>query len=880
MAHIISLPPSLHLPPAILFLSVPSALPLAIKANPKPNFHRLKLNSVLSNSYQSNSDPQNKVPPPPANPTLFPGGYKRPEIKVPGIVLQLTADEVLADGSVLDVVDGAVSKWVGIVVLEEGGDGTGGGGKLYKAACLLKSVIKDRAYLLISERVDIASAINASGVVLSDQGLPAIVARNTMSDAKSESVFLPMVGRSIQSLDAAFGASNSEGADFLIYSADIEDLNDSVISSMYKNVKIPIFVATALNRASTVLRSGASGLLIKLEEYKLFSPETFNQLLFATPKDDPRSQDKLQSLNKPQALDGVAGFVNLDERKVNFVKKERRILHEAIEGEFNSGKSSVVNALLGGRFLEEGVVPTTNEITFLRYSEVDSGGTQRCERHPDGQYICYLPAEILKEMVIVDTPGTNVILQRQQRLTEEFVPRADMLLFVLSADRPLTESEVTFLRYTQQWKKKIVFVLNKADLYQNSIQLEEATKFVKENVQRLLNTEHVMLYPVSARSALEAKLSTPNFGRGYAEVATTGLNVTSNFDEFEKFLCNLLDGSTDAGKERMRMKFGTPIGIAERLLSACQTLITQEIRCAKQDLNSVEGLISSVKEYANKMDIDSMPWRRQILSLVDSTQRRTLKLVESTLQLSNLDVAVSFLLKGEKSYSVPATRSIQNDILGPAISDAQRLLGEYSNWLQENNIREGRQFKETFEKKWSSFIEPDLKVNPASSRLPTEVDVLSIKAIQNFKADDASKLFDQEVREVFLGAFGGIGAAGLSASLLTSVLPTTLEDLLALGLCSAGGLLAVSNFPARRQKTVDKVKSISSAVRSQVEEAMAKDVGEAVKAMELYVQAIGRPYKKAAQGRLEKLMGIQDELTSVEKQLQSLQIELQNIHLS
>ena len=49
-------------------------------------------------------------------------------------------------------------------------------------------------------------------------------------------------------------------------------------------------------------------------------------------------------------------------------------------------------------------------------------------------------------MTIVDTPGTNVILQRQQRLTEEFVPRADLLLFVISADRPLTGSEVWSLR--------------------------------------------------------------------------------------------------------------------------------------------------------------------------------------------------------------------------------------------------------------------------------------------------------------------------------------------------------------------------------------------------------------------------------------------------
>lgn len=49
---------------------------------------------------------------------------------------------------------------------------------------------------------------------------------------------------------------------------------------------------------------------------------------------------------------------------------------------------------------------------------------------------------LVKQMNLVDTPGTNVILQRQQRLTEEFVPRADLLFFVISADRPLTESEV------------------------------------------------------------------------------------------------------------------------------------------------------------------------------------------------------------------------------------------------------------------------------------------------------------------------------------------------------------------------------------------------------------------------------------------------------
>lgn len=60
----------------------------------------------------------------------------------------------------------------------------------------------------------------------------------------------------------------------------------------------------------------------------------------------------------------------------------------------------------------------------------------------DGLYVRALPSELLRKLNIVDTPGTNVIIDRQQRLTEEFVPRSDLVLFIMSADRPFTESEV------------------------------------------------------------------------------------------------------------------------------------------------------------------------------------------------------------------------------------------------------------------------------------------------------------------------------------------------------------------------------------------------------------------------------------------------------
>jgi hypothetical protein len=69
--------------------------------------------------------------------------------------------------------------------------------------------------------------------------------------------------------------------------------------------------------------------------------------------------------------------------------------------------------------------------------------------------------DVFSMFILLLPAGTNVILERQQRLTEEYVPRADLVLFVLSADRPLSESELAFLKYIRQWRKKVVFVVNK-----------------------------------------------------------------------------------------------------------------------------------------------------------------------------------------------------------------------------------------------------------------------------------------------------------------------------------------------------------------------------------------------------------------------------------
>ena len=115
-------------------------------------------------------------------------------------------------------------------------------------------------------------------------------------------------------------------------------------------------------------------------------------------------------------------------------------------GEFNAGKSAFINALLGARVLEEGVTPTTARLQILRHGE----SLQRTSERPHGATSSARPSHLLEDLTIVDTPGTNAMFREHERLTSEFVPRADLVLFVTSADRPFTESERSFLEVIRE----------------------------------------------------------------------------------------------------------------------------------------------------------------------------------------------------------------------------------------------------------------------------------------------------------------------------------------------------------------------------------------------------------------------------------------------
>lgn len=199
-----------------------------------------------------------------------------------------------------------------------------------------------------------------------------------------------------------------------------------------------------------------------------------------------------------------------------------------VVGEVNAGKSTVLNALFGSDFCSAGVLPTTDRIAYFKHGK---------EAHEfeasDTLMELYRPEEFLKDFNIVDTPGTNSIETGHQRITEHFLPMADLVMFVFSVTNPWGASAWDLLdRIHHQWKKKIVFVLQQCDL-----RTDEEVNAILEHLQKTAAHRFGQYFPTFAISAKQALMS-----------RTSGLQneelwAKSNFAPMEQFISDVVESS-------------------------------------------------------------------------------------------------------------------------------------------------------------------------------------------------------------------------------------------------------------------------------------------------------------------------------------------------
>jgi small GTP-binding protein len=232
-----------------------------------------------------------------------------------------------------------------------------------------------------------------------------------------------------------------------------------------------------------------------------------------------------------------------------------------VVGEFNSGKSALINALLGEAFLPEGPTPTTDRVYVLGYGQ--AGAPEFVQE--DVRLLRY-EAELLRQVRIVDTPGTNAILRQHEAIARDFVPRSDLVLFVTSADRPFTESERAFLESIRQWGKKVVVVINKDDVLEGEAARHEVEAFVRSQVRRLLDFEPE-LFLVSARAGLRAPDSPAAEG-------------------FRRFRDHLRDTLTQA--YLVALKLRSPLGVAGKLTAAYRATAAGRLEVLAEDAQALQ----------------------------------------------------------------------------------------------------------------------------------------------------------------------------------------------------------------------------------------------------------------------------------------------------
>ena len=214
--------------------------------------------------------------------------------------------------------------------------------------------------------------------------------------------------------------------------------------------------------------------------------------------------------------------------------------HLAVLGQFKRGKSTLLNALTGEAILPMGVVPLTAAPTFLQYAETPKikvryqngrpeeafSGASTSERNTylanfvtekanprNRQGVAEvqvdLPAPILAGgLVLIDTPGIGSTYRHNTMATLNFLQQCDAALFLVSADPPITEVELDFLRQVREKVPRLFFVLNKVD-YLNNHELEEALAFYQDILaeQAAWNGEFPV-FCISARQGLDARLCT------------------------------------------------------------------------------------------------------------------------------------------------------------------------------------------------------------------------------------------------------------------------------------------------------------------------------------------------------------------------------------
>jgi small GTP-binding protein len=507
-----------------------------------------------------------------------------------------------------------------------------------------------------------------------------------------------------------------------------------------------------------------------------------------------------------------------------------------IVGEFNAGKSAFINALAGSHIVEEGVTPTTAQINVLRYGDVVERQVREASLH-----VMTAPVELLRDIHIVDTPGTNAIIREHERITADFVPRSDLVLFVTSADRPFTETERAFLEQVRGWGKKVVIVINKIDILEDERQVADVRAYVAESAHAMLGFDPV-IFPVSAKLALRAKQGEP------------AAWAASRFDALESYVRSSLDEPA-----RVHLKLLNPLGVGTALADRYLTVIRDRLALLKDDFATLDEVERQLAVYQQDLTRDVEFRMADIDRILLQLERRGHDYFDETLRIGR----VMDLLNRSRIQ-----QGFEQQVIADAPQQIERKVGELVDWLVDADLRQWQavtaHLAERRRQYQGRIVGDDAgRFHYDRTRLIDSVGREAQRAVDSYDREaEARQLADGARNAVAATAAVGAGALGLG-TIVTIAVSTTAADVTGIVMASVLAAIGLFILPARRQKAKEEMRRKIADVRQRLSEALKEQFAREIARSGDRVRESIAPYSRFVRAEGDKLQAAERELREI-----------------
>lgn len=545
-----------------------------------------------------------------------------------------------------------------------------------------------------------------------------------------------------------------------------------------------------------------------------------------------------------------ASSANTPAEQIDMLKETLQALEDSflvvVVGEFNAGKSSFINALLNTDKLEEGVTPTTAQINLIRYGKTES--VTPIEQW--GQLV-QLPADLLESISFVDTPGTNAVITEHEVLTRWFLPRADMVLFLSSADRPFSESENKFLQSIRDWGKKTVLILNKIDLLEKPEEREQVINFVRTNAEAALKVE-IPVIPVSSRLAKKARSN-----------MSQEMWKESGYDALEQFIQDKMDE-----KARFTMKMLAALGVGSKVEKEATSRVQNELQFYNEDRKLTETIRGEVDLYHDDMIKEIERSMKEIHAIFADVKMRGHQYFEELFVIKNLPN----ILKKDKNRLL-----FQENVLQNMPTEVERKTTELVENLALQQQRMVQLVRLQIEARNSQFPGSELpkEMLDQRSELMTRMQNSIDSILDKIESDIAMNIGMKHAQAaVTAGLAIEVSAIGIGAA-LTTIATTVAADLL--GIVAAfwvgvAGFLVLPYYKKKAQREFDEkitdieeklVTSLRNEFTQEVEDQISR-INNATRPFERFVEASIETGEK----QLETLDDIREKINRLNEELE------------